>query len=174
MILTTRHILQDMSIKTHFHFRHSTRPQRRPFSENGSAICVGYASQKYCYCGLSVIGRLMRRMSLTRSHHVTAVRPIQFSNRSNNCHVGKINDRRSSLLRFSRKSDCVCACVFVVPQSDMISLGRWLQLFPPCKHALHVVHWCTALSLQHPPCKHDSHIAQTDTVAHCGLHYTLC
>ena len=51
------------------------------------------------YCDWSVIGRLIRRMSLTRSHHATAVGPIRFSNRSNNCRVGKINGRRSSLVR---------------------------------------------------------------------------
>ena len=51
------------------------------------------------YCDWSVIARLMRRLSLTRSHHATAVGPIRFSNRSNNCRVGKINRRRSSLVR---------------------------------------------------------------------------
>ena len=44
-------------------------------------------------------GRLMRRMSLTRTHHATVVGPIRFSNRSNNCRVCKINGRRSSLVR---------------------------------------------------------------------------
>ena len=51
------------------------------------------------YCDWSVIARLMRRLSLTRSHHAMAVGPIRFSNRSNNCRVGKINRRRSSLVR---------------------------------------------------------------------------
>ena len=64
------------------------------FTEHGSAICVSYASRK-CF---TVIRRLMRRMSLTCTHHATAVGPIRFSNRSNNCCVGKINGRRSSLV----------------------------------------------------------------------------
>ena len=41
----------------------------------------------------------MRRMSLTRPHHATQVGLIRKSNRSNNCRVGKINERRSSLMR---------------------------------------------------------------------------
>ena len=51
------------------------------------------------HCDLSVAGRLMRQMSLTRTHHATVVGPIRFSNRSNNCRVCKINGRRSSLVR---------------------------------------------------------------------------
>ena len=50
-------------------------------------------------CDWSVAGRLMRQMSLTRTHHATVVGPIRFSNRSNNCRVCKINGRRSSLVR---------------------------------------------------------------------------
>ena len=38
-------------------------------------------------------------MSLTRTHHATVVGPIRFLNRSNNCRVCKINERRSSLVR---------------------------------------------------------------------------
>ena len=37
--------------------------------------------------------------SLTRSPHATTVGPIRFSNRSNNCRVGRINERRLSLVR---------------------------------------------------------------------------
>ena len=48
---------------------------------------------------LTVIGLLMQRVSLNRSHHATTVGPIRFSNRSNNCRVCKINERRSSLVR---------------------------------------------------------------------------
>ena len=51
------------------------------------------------HCDWSVAGRLMRQMSLTRTHHATVVGPIRFSNRSNNCRVCKINGRRSSLVR---------------------------------------------------------------------------
>ena len=51
------------------------------------------------HCDWSVAGRLMRQMSLTRTHQATVVGPIRFSNRSNNCRVCKINGRRSSLVR---------------------------------------------------------------------------
>ena len=54
---------------------------------------------KILNCDWSVFSLLMRRMSLTRTHHATVVGPIRFSNRSNNCRVGKINERRSSLVR---------------------------------------------------------------------------
>ena len=64
-------------------------------SETGSAMCVSYASRIFS----TVIGRLRRQMSLTRTHHATVVGPIRFSNRSNNCRVCKINGRRSSLVR---------------------------------------------------------------------------
>ena len=50
-------------------------------------------------CDWSVAGRLMRQMSLTRTHHATVVGPIRFSNRSNNCRVCKINGRQLSLVR---------------------------------------------------------------------------
>ena len=51
------------------------------------------------HCDWSVAGRLMRQMSLTRTHHATVVGPIRFSNRSNNCRVCKINGRQLSLVR---------------------------------------------------------------------------
>ena len=65
------------------------------FTESGSPICVSYASRTF----LTVIGLLMQRWSLTRSDHATTVGPIRFLNRSNNCRVCKINERRSSLVR---------------------------------------------------------------------------
>ena len=58
-------------------------------------LCV----TKILNCDWSVFGLLMRRMSLTRTHHATVVGPIRCSNRSNNCRVCKINERRSSLVR---------------------------------------------------------------------------
>ena len=51
------------------------------------------------HCDWSVAGRLMRQMSLTRTHHATVVGPIRFSNRSNNCRIYKINGRQLSLVR---------------------------------------------------------------------------
>ena len=55
-------------------------------------------------------------MSLNRTHHATVivVGPIRFSNRSNNCRVCKINERRSCLVRthhaiFVFSSSLVCA-----------------------------------------------------------------
>ena len=61
---------------------------------------VSYVCQlcvtKILHCEWSVIGRLRRRMSLTRSHHATIVGPIRFSNRSNKtiAFVKSTNDDR--------------------------------------------------------------------------------
>ena len=73
-----------------------------------SPICVSYASRK---C-LTAIGMLVRRMSLTCSDHAMTVGPIRFSNRSNNCRVCKINERRSSLVRTHHET------IFVVSASN--------------------------------------------------------
>ena len=66
-----------------------------------------------------MIGRLMRRMSLTRTHHATVVGPIRFSNRSNNCRVCKINGRRSSLVRTHHAT--IVFCCLCVQQKTKIA-----------------------------------------------------
>ena len=80
---------------------------------------------------LPVIGLLTRRMSLMRSCHATIVGPIRFSNRSNNCRVGKINERRSSLVRSHHAIIVFSSCLR--PTKDeirMVSAGHldWLQV----------------------------------------------
>ena len=73
------------------------------FTESGSPICVSYASRKF-WTDWSVVRRLMRRMSLTRTHHATAVGPIRFSNRSNNCRLCKINEHSFRRLCVQQKT----------------------------------------------------------------------
>ena len=63
-----------------------------------SYVCQLCVTEMF-HCDWSVAGRLMRQMSLTRTHHATVVGPIRFSNRSNNCRVCKINGRQLSLVR---------------------------------------------------------------------------
>ena len=71
----------------------------RHFNCNWVSYVCQLCVTEMLHCDWSVAGRLMRQMSLTRTHHATVVGPIRFSNRSNNCRVCKINGRRSSLVR---------------------------------------------------------------------------
>ena len=81
------------------HFIFVIQPVLRHFHWKWVSYLCQQCVTKMLYCDWSVIGRFMWRTSLTRSHHATAVGPIQFFNRSNNCRIGKINGRRSSLAR---------------------------------------------------------------------------
>ena len=121
-------------------------------------LCV----TKILYCDWSVIGRLMRRMSLTGSHHVTTVGPIRFSYRSNNCCFGKITERRSSLVHSHhvifviyvsnkrRKSHGVCRALGI--QRDVGESGG-STFGPPQSSATSPLHLPSAqLMFQCSPC----------------------
>ena len=120
-------------------------------------------------CDWSVAGRLMRQMSLTRTHHATVVGPIRFSNRSNNCRVCKINGRQLSLVRthhativFSsslrptdNKNRMVCAGLYSYLMLIICHGGSWSLLHTSeeliillmhfrqgCQHAM----WCLLIN----------------------------
>ena len=96
------------------------------------------------HCDWSVAGRLMRQMSLTRTHHATVVGPIRFSNRSNNCRVCKINGRRSSLVRTHHATIVFSSSLRPTEDKNrMVCAGLYMTTIKQCYKlsALGVARW---------------------------------
>ena len=120
-------------------------------TETGSTVCQLCVTEML-HGDWAVAGRLMRQMSLTRTHHATVVGPIRFSNRSNNCRVCKINGRHLSLVRthhativFSsslrptdNKNRMVCAGL---PWDQQDSTRRRVPGGAPCVDPIHNILW---------------------------------
>ena len=90
-ILGTRYIIQDRPRVDSCIFIFVIQPVLSVDLRHFHWKWVSYLCQlwvmKMLYCDWSAIGRLMRRISLTRSHHATAVGPIRWVNNQHDSYV---------------------------------------------------------------------------------------